>query len=404
MKCLLLLLLFFNSLYSKVVVPEIYPEIVEQLVCFKDDRFKVFYGGPVDNGSGVKWMAPVLFEDQNHKVRAVYEISFINCLPNQIDAKEVDVFYLKVSDIDLKFRNLLSEEYVIFSKLINNRDEKKKCVLVREVDVSNVYYPEIFMESVYSEFRETDKDSIVNYLQMKFKTKKGIKDLAPRKQIRSNEKRGGLVEQRTVLMELQGRRHSFRIDHYVLDDDPWKSYYVVANAVAEKCGPSSEDCAFLRIDSGCTSGQIYNDQSCDCLDQLHQGLLTLAQSDNHRSLLIHIPAHDGRGFGVAPKAETEIYKRGGCGRVNQTEMLDTVQAAKLLYRSNDYDIRTYEGCAKLLKLNQIHRVDLLTDNRKKVKDLNDSGIWVKRRNTYTHKEACLIHIEAKKNSEYYYAN
>jgi GTP cyclohydrolase II len=124
--------------------------------------------------------------------------------------------------------------------------------------------------------------------------------------------------------------------------------------------------------------------------------------ESENSLLIHIPAHDGRGFGVAPKAETEIYKRGGIGRVNRTEPLDTVQAAILLYRTGNFDIRTYEGCARLLISNDIWSVDLLTDNKFKIQSMESFGVAVNRRKTNTDKQACRNHIMAKKNYKNYF--
>lgn len=160
----------------------------------------------------------------------------------------------------------------------------------------------------------------------------------------------------------------------------------------------------LRLDSGCNSGQIYHDKSCDCLEQLRQGLESMLRSPTVNSLLIHIPAHDGRGFGIAPKAETEIYKRGGIGRVNQSEKLDTIQAAILLYRSLNYDIRTYTGCIKILALNKIKEVELLTDNRYKIAALVSHGIAVHRKKTDTQKASCLNHIKAKKDSQCYFAD
>ena len=45
----------------------------------------------------------------------------------------------------------------------------------------------------------------------------------------------------------------------------------------------------------------------NCMHALKQ----LVKDDDSGGIVIHIPSHDGRGFGTAPKAETEIYKRGG---------------------------------------------------------------------------------------------
>jgi GTP cyclohydrolase II len=106
----------------------------------------------------------------------------------------------------------------------------------------------------------------------------------------------------------------------------------------------------LRIDSGCVSGQIYDDESCDCIDQLNAGLEFLIQDKSKYGLVIHIPAQDGRGFGTAPKTETEIYKYGGKGRVHKTEQLDTVSAAELLYGTKKLTVEPMMAWQQFLRL------------------------------------------------------
>ena len=159
----------------------------------------------------------------------------------------------------------------------------------------------------------------------------------------------------------------------------------------------------MRIDSGCVSGQIYDDMSCDCLDQLHDTLKQIVYDQNSHGIVIHIPAHDGRGFGTAPKAETEIYKIGGCGRVHSTCPLDTIAAAHLLYGTEVYDLRSFDTVAELLQSMNISKVALLTDNVTKVSALTSNGIEVIRHKTNTNKTTCLDHIKAKKNSPLYFS-
>jgi GTP cyclohydrolase II len=161
----------------------------------------------------------------------------------------------------------------------------------------------------------------------------------------------------------------------------------------------------VRLDSGCVSGQIYDDDTCDCLDQLHHGLHKMV-TDNQKGLIIHMPTHDGRGYGTAPKAETEIYKRSGKGRVHAAlEKMDTVSAAKFLYgESQQYDLRTFDGAAKILKSLGIQRVKLLTDNKTKLNALVENGIQVVREKTDTQKESCSEHLAAKKSSESYFSD
>ena len=47
----------------------------------------------------------------------------------------------------------------------------------------------------------------------------------------------------------------------------------------------------LRIDSGCLTGQLYNDETCDCKQQLQEIIRELTK--NKEGLIIHIPSQDG---------------------------------------------------------------------------------------------------------------
>lgn len=343
----------------------------QQLISFQGPDWKVFHGGPIQSNPGVQWMSPVIFDDGHDKIRAVYEISFVNCLPNPDDAKDAQLFFLDISDIDMKFRNQLSEEYSMFSRIVNN--DQSRCVLVRKCDVSNVYYPEIFVAPVFAEFRDSDKEYIASYLNTAFRTQIQFQELspppAPLKSFPHDFE--GVIGQKEVVTEIKKQKYSFLIDHVYLPNDPWKSYYVVTHKTSS---PSLLGRVTLRLDSGCTSGQNYQDSSCLCFQELIEGLEELSRSENTNSLLIHIPTQTGRGFGSALQGETEIYKRGGKGRIHETVALSDIEAARLLYQTRDIDIRTYDGCAQILKLRKISSVHLLTRNQNKIKGLTNNGI------------------------------
>lgn len=392
---------------DSIVVPEGYYSILERLIFYKDDLFKVFYGGPIISDHGAKWVMNAMFEDEKKNTRAVYEISFINCDPHHDILNEIPIFLLQVSDIDIKFKNESSDSYKLFSSFIDNNDPAKKGILIREVDVSNIYFPEMFIASIYSDFRESDKEVIRHFLSSKFHCNGTLVELNTsnrhfKRQTKKEYK--GLLEHKKVVITIDEKPCDFYISHYFFKNDVWKSYYVVSVSPDFPNNTSRQEEVLLRLDSGCMSGQIYNDGGCDCLDQLHHALGLLAKSKDQKGVLIHIPTHDGRGFGSAPKAETEIYKNGGKGRINTTEPLDTIQAAILLYNTAHFDIRTFDGCARLLTENNIHNVALFTDNKSKVGDLKNGGLMVSRKSTNTHKVTCEDHIKAKKSSPLYFGD
>jgi GTP cyclohydrolase II len=384
----------------------IYPSIIEKLLLFKDNKFKVFYGGPIDRKEiGIKWMLPVIFEDDQRKTRAAYEVSFINC--SLTDADQAAVIFMETSDIDIKFKNCLNDDFALFNKIINGQYSEQKYVLVRFADVAQVFYPENFIYSWYGQRLESDKIDIVKFLSSHFKTQSNYISIHEGafddEQIEENEEQI-IYKPRVVATKFDGIIYGFNIQKRICKNDIWKTYYLIWNRDTPVATLQSSDSILLRLDSGCVSGQIYDDESCDCLDQLHDALKKIALDSDHQGLIIHIPAHDGRGFGTVPKAETEIYKRGGHGRVNSTASLDTISAAKLLYgENNNYDLRSYDGAACILKSMQINQVILLTDNYLKVSTLQDHGIAVVRQKTETHKKSCLDHIKAKHNTDTYFS-
>ena len=382
-----------------------YPLIIEKLIYYKSNAFEVFYGGPIDKkDQGVRWMMPVVFQDENNKTRAVYEVSFVNCTPDS--AQDAEILCIDISEIDIKFKNNITPDYMIASSLFKGDYKNGKYIVIRFADIANVYYPDIFVHALYGKSYDSDKADIATYLHEHYHAQKGYRDYykyeIPEEIDLCLEDRviyKPILIQTTCGQEL----FSFSVVKVIQKKDAWKVYYLIYKSdTTLKSLASSEAGVLVRLDSGCVSGQIYDDESCDCLDQLHAGLHEIAQDQERPGIIIHIPTHDGRGFGTAPKAETEIYKRGGKGRVHTTPALDTVAAAKLLYGVDKYDFRSFDGAAELLTFFGIKKVILLTDNIEKVELLQRYGIDVIRKKTETNKISCITHIEAKRNSSQYF--
>jgi GTP cyclohydrolase II len=395
-----------NHLAQSMLLPTCYPLVLEKLIFFKTNMFKVFYGGPINKkDSGAQWIMPIVFESTEQKTRAVYEVTFINCNPTT--AKDAEVLFIEASDIDIKFKNTLSSNYKLFSSLINGKYKNGKYIIVRATDVAVVFFPDIFVSSVYGTQQESDKYEITQFLNAQFATNTDYSTIETerKKNIILYENCKEIVyEPIYVCIDFETESHFFTVEKRIRKNDIWKIYYIVYKTIiAQENIDTSELNRLLRIDSGCVSGQIYDDTSCDCLDQLHDALKQIAYDPHSQGIIIHIPGHDGRGFGTAPKAETEIYKIGGCGRVHSTCPLDTIAAAKLLYGTETYDLRSFNGTAELLSDMNISKVILLTDNVAKVHGLTNNGIEVIRQKTDTNKTTCLDHLQAKKNSSLYFS-
>lgn len=402
---LLSLVITIYPLSVLAIEPESYPSIREQLIYYKEDNMKIYYGGPIENtAKGVKWLMPAVFTDRTNKVRAVYEISFINCNPE--DAENAALYSIKASDINIKLQNKLNQSYSLFSTLINGNYDKSKYIVIRYVDVSMVTYPDIVIDFMYTNSYPEDLNQIAKFLSRKYNTTDLIQHVNSEQNnpiVRSEDKNYIIYEPERVMVDVAEESHFFYVTRLINKKDTWKIYYIISRNRIDEVLIKNK--VVVRIDSGCVSGQIYEDDACDCLDQLQHALKIIASGGNEHDIIIHVPTHDGRGFGTAPKAETEIYKQGGKGMINITTPLDTIDAAKLLYQVNDqsYDNRSYDGVGSILQRFRYKDVILLTDNKLKVQSLQKHGIMVSRRTTNTNKDQCRQHLIAKRNEGQYYA-
>ncbi|QCI27184.1 GTP cyclohydrolase II [Buchnera aphidicola] len=131
----------------------------------------------------------------------------------------------------------------------------------------------------------------------------------------------------------------------------------------------------VRIHSECLTGDSLFSLRCDCGEQLKMSLMLIAK-EGQGILIYH--RQEGRNIGLLNKIKA--YHLQDCG-------LDTVEANHKLGFSADE--RDFTVCSDILKLMNIYKIRLLTNNPLKVKILNNSGIHVVKR----------IDLIIKKNSE-----
>ena len=126
-------------------------------------------------------------------------------------------------------------------------------------------------------------------------------------------------------------------------DDAWEKYSVIVKAQLdeETLLPvfAHPERLTLRIDSGCETGQVFQDLTCECRDQLHQVLVKIAAEGE--GMVICIPRQDGRGKGLP-------FKLGTLWLQNALN-IDTVESATMLAGSEEIDVRTYGGIIGILK-------------------------------------------------------
>ena len=120
----------------------------------------------------------------------------------------------------------------------------------------------------------------------------------------------------------------------------------------------------VRVHSSCFTGDLFNSIKCDCYDQLHNAIKIM--SENNGGVIIYLN-QEGRGIGLTNKIR--VYSA-------QSKGFDTVEANENL--GLDDDARIFQIAAKILKNLKIKKINLLSNNPKKAKDLKDSGIIVEK--------------------------
>lgn len=202
---------------------------------------------------------------------------------------------------------------------------------------------------------------------------------------------------RTVIVERRGvgplitKYGKFQHFDFVVDDKWVKYSAVVMASFSEAFQPIFEFSKplIVRMDSGCETGQMFGDMTCECREQLDLALQII--SENGQGILINIPRQDGRGLGLPFKLATL--------RLQDEVGVDTVLASLLLQPRGSRDDRTYSGAVSILKFFGIPdgtRVHLATNNRKKEEIFQENGFPLDRVGVVIQPtEHTLKHLSAK---------
>ena len=101
-----------------------------------------------------------------------------------------------------------------------------------------------------------------------------------------------------------------RLFHIQVNDE-WRDYYVLYIGLLDQnkmpnLAENNDKEIIVRIDSGCLTGMVFGDRTCDCHEQL---LIAIDSAiENGIGFIIHIPSQDGRGMGIDFKLKTWLFR------------------------------------------------------------------------------------------------
>ncbi len=138
---------------------------------------------------------------------------------------------------------------------------------------------------------------------------------------------------------------------------------MAVNSVLVVGDPKAHEVPLVRVHSSCMTGDVFGSQRCECGPQFISALTRMQESPSG-GLLIYMSGHEGRGIGLWAKAATYLLQDAGENTYEANRSLGLPE-----------DSRDFTDAAALLHhFVGNRRFRLLTNNPKKIRDLNAQGL------------------------------
>ncbi len=125
---------------------------------------------------------------------------------------------------------------------------------------------------------------------------------------------------------------------------------------------TNQDSVLARVHSECLTGEVFHSVRCDCNAQKDQAMAAISKA--RAGVFIYL-RQEGRGIGLGNKVKAYDLQDRGADTVEANEQLDL-----------PVDNRDYSVAAEILKDLGVKKMRLLTNNPKKVTNLEENGIEV----------------------------
>lgn len=115
----------------------------------------------------------------------------------------------------------------------------------------------------------------------------------------------------------------------------------------------------VRIHSECLTGDVFHSSLCDCGEQLNESINLMSKAGG---VILYL-RQEGRGIGLYNKIDAYVLQHKG---------MNTYEANKELGFKDD--LRSFDDAIKMLNALNISKVELITNNPKKISAFQNSNI------------------------------